>query len=357
MKKRLRIAQVSPLWYTVPPKKYGGVEKIVAYLADGLTKKGHEVTLFAPPGSKTEAKNLVSIFRKPLREAGVSWDNKYWDLMNLSEAVRRAGQGAFDIVHNHIDAAEVFFSGLNKIPVISTIHNGIYFNKQANEYYKTRYEILKAGRNNLSVVFISKALKNLVGFNFKKSRVIYNGIDTKKFAFNEKPDDYFLWVGRIEKKKGIENAIEAVSRVGGRLIIAGRIDEISKQYFTATIKPKLSKKIRYISELNENELADFYGNARAFLYPIEWEEPFGLVVAEAMACGTPVIAYRRGSMEELIKNGKSGFVIDSDIKKLTEAMGKIDQIDRGTVRKHTEDNFSEKRMVDEYEKFYYELSR
>jgi len=159
----------------------------------------------------------------------------------------------------------------------------------------------------------------------------------------------------MNKHKGVENAIAAVEKLNAKLLLAGRIDPTQQEYFDKIIKPHLNENIKYMGELQDNALSDFYGNAKALLYPIEWEEPFGLVVAEAMACGTPVIAYRRGSMEELIEDGKSGFVIESDIEKLAEAMGKIDQIDRGAVRKHMEDNFSKERMVDEYEKLYYEL--
>ena len=355
MKKKLRIAQVAPLWYTIPPKKYGGAERIIAHLTVGLTAAGHSVTLFASPGSKTRAQKIISIRSRPLRESGISWSNKYWDVMNVAEAVRLAEAGHFDVVHTHTDFGTVFFAGISAVPIVRTFHSGLYANKVADEFHKTRYDLLRLRRRYLNVVFISRRMKELAGLHFRKSTVIYNGIDTDKFVFNGLPEDYFLWVGRIEKKKGIENAIEASRRFGSRLIIAGRIDEGMRTYFKSVIRPRLSRTIRYVGELNEKELVRTYGKARALLNPIEWEEPFGLVVAEAMSCGTPVIAYRRGSMPELIEHGKTGYIVESAVSNLIAAMKKIDRINRTDVRVHAVSKFSAKRMVAQYEKFYYEL--
>jgi len=159
----------------------------------------------------------------------------------------------------------------------------------------------------------------------------------------------------MNKHKGVENAIAAAEKLGVKLLLAGRIDPTQQDYFDDIIKPRLNEKIQYVGELTENQLSDFYGPAKALLYPIEWEEPFGLVVTEAMACGTPVIAYRRGSMPELIEDGKTGFVIDSNIDLLVEAMEKVGQIDRTLVRKRAEEKFSKEIMVENYEKAYYEL--
>lgn len=352
-RKKLRIAQVAPLWFTIPPKGYGGIERIVSMLTEELTRRGHEVTLFASPGSQTSAK-LVSVFDKSLIEANIPWSNPIWNLRNLSTAFEMADTGAFDVIHSHLDLWALFFQNLTKVPSVHTMHNPLYrTNADATKDDRLRLFTEEARRTN--IVFISESARKLAMVGLPKSRVIYNGIDLRHFRFNKKGGEHFIWIARMNKHKGVENAIAAAEKVGAKLLLAGRIDPTQQEYFKKIIKPHLNDKIQYVGELQDHELSDFYGNAKALLYPIEWEEPFGLVVAEAMACGTPVIAYRRGSMEELIKDNESGFVIDSDIEKLVEAMKKVDRLDRAAVRKHTEDNFSKERMVDEYEKFYYEL--
>ena len=195
----------------------------------------------------------------------------------------------------------------------------------------------------------------MLQFPEEKAMVIYNGSDLSHLKFNPKGGDHFIWIARVNKHKGIENAIAAAEKTGVKLLLAGRIDPTQTEYFEKTIKPHLNDKIQYVGELTEEQLSDFYGNAKALLYPIEWEEPFGLVVTESMACGTPVIAYRRGSMPELIENGKTGFVVESNLDELIEAMKKIDNIDRKIVRKSTEERFSKEIMVNNYERTYYEI--
>lgn len=352
-KEKLRIAQVAPLWFTIPPKGYGGIERIVSMLTEELVRRGHKVTLFAAPGSVTSAK-LVSVFDKSLSEANIAWSNPIWNLRNLSTAYGAANRGEFDIIHSHLDLWALFFQNLTKIPSVHTMHNPLYrTNADATKDDRLRLFTEEARRTN--IVFISESARKLAMVELPKSRVIYNGIDFGHFRFNKKGGEHFIWIARMNKHKGVENAIAAAEKLGVKLLLAGRIDPTQEEYFGKIIKPHLNEKIQYVGELKDNELSDFYGNAKALLYPIEWEEPFGLVVAEAMACGTPVIAYRRGSMEELIKDGETGLVIESDIERLVEAMKKVDKIDRNAVRRHTEDNFSKERMVDEYEKLYYEL--
>ncbi len=356
--KKLRIAQIAPLWITVPPLKYGGIERIIAMLCDGLSAKGHEVTLFASPGSSAKCKKLISVFEKPLLDANVAWSNPIWNLRNLSLATEMANKGEFDIVHSHLDLWALFFHNLTKTPVIHTMHNPLYrTNADANKDDRLRLFAEEAKRTN--IVFISKSAKEqaMLEFPEERERIIYNGIDLSHFKFNKKGGEHFVWIARMNKHKGVENAIAACEKIGAKLLLAGRIDPTQKEYFETYIKPHLNEKIQYVGELTESQLSDFYGPAKACLYPIEWEEPFGLVVAESMACGTPVIAYKRGSMSELIEDGKSGFVIDSDLNLLVESMQKISQIDRASVRKQVEKKFNKERMVENYEKAYYELLR
>ena len=353
--KKLRIAQIAPLWITIPPLKYGGIERIVSMLCDGLTDKGHEVTLFASPGSTAKGK-LISVFEKPLLDANISWSNPIWNLRNLSLATEMANNGEFDIVHSHLDLWALFFQNLTKTPVIHTMHNPLYrTNADANKDDRLRLFSEEAKRTN--IVFISQSAKDqaMLEFPEKRSRIIYNGSDLSHFDFNPKGGEHFVWVARMNKHKGVENAIAAAEKLGVKLLLAGRIDSTQQEYFDNVIKPHLNEKIKYVGELTEDQLSDFYGSAKALLYPIEWEEPFGLVVTESMACGTPVIAYRRGSMPELIDNGKNGFVIDSNVDLLVEAMKKVDQIDRTLVRRQVEEKFSKEIMVENYEKAYYEI--
>jgi len=354
--KKLRIAQIAPLWITIPPQKYGGIERIIAMLCDGLTEKGHEVTLFASPGSTAKAKKLVTVFEKPLLDVNCPWSNPIWNLRNLSFAFEASNNGQFDIIHAHLDLWTLFFHNLTKTPVLHTMHNPLYrTNADAVKDDRLRLFMEEAHRTN--IVFISHSAMKEAMINFPPNRatVIYNGSDLSHFDFNPKGGDHFIWIARMNKHKGVENAIAAAEKIGAKLLLAGRIDPTQKEYFEKYIKPHLNDKIQYVGELTEDQLSDFYGPAKAMLYPIEWEEPFGLVVTEAMACGTPVIAYRRGSMPELIEDGKTGFVIDSDIDVLAEAMKKADQIDRAYVRKRVEERFSKEIMVENYEKLYYKI--
>lgn len=354
---KLRIAQIAPLWITIPPLKYGGIERIIAMLCDDLTERGHKVTLFAAPGSKTKAK-LITVFDRPLLNANIPWSNPVWNLRNLSKAFEMANNGKFDIVHSHLDLWTLFFHKLTKTPAIHTMHNPLYrSNADANKDDRLRLFTEEAKR--INIVFVSQSAKDqaMVRFPKKQVRIIYNGIDLSHFKFNKKGGDHFIWIARMNKHKGVENAIAAAEKLGVKLLLAGRIDPTQVEYFNTYIKPHLNKNIKYVGELTEKQLSDFYGSAKACLYPIEWEEPFGLVVAEAMACGTPVVAYRRGSMPELIEDGRTGFVIDSKIDLLAEAMKKVDQIDRASVRQQVEKRFSKERMVNDYEKAYYELCR
>ena len=356
MPKKLRIAQIAPLWISIPPQKYGGIERIIALLCDGLTDMGHEVTLFASPGSTAKAEKIISVFDKPLLDAKIPWSDPVWNLRNLSRAIEMANNGEFDIVHSHLDLWALFFHNLTKTPVLHTMHNPLYrTNADANKDDRLRLFSEEAFRTN--IIFISQSAKDQAMLNFPedKARIIYNGTDLSHFKFNPKSGDHFVWIARMNKHKGVENAIAAVEKTGDKLLLAGRIDPTQKEYYETYIKPHLNDKIQYVGELTEEQLSDFYGPAKACLYPIEWEEPFGLVVTESMACGTPVIAYRRGSMPELIENGKSGFVIDSNLDLLVDAMKKIDQIDRAQVRRQVEEKFSKERMVKDYEKAYYEL--
>ena len=353
MVKRLRIAQIAPLWFSIPPKKYGGIERIVHFLTEELVKRGHKITLFASGDSKTSAK-LVSVSPISLIKAKYSWQDPFWNLENLSEAFSRANK--FDIIHSHLDLWTLPFQRLTKKPVLHTLHNQLYKASVIREGEKkpTRIEIFKKHKKETNAVFISNSEKKQSVIKFPNNWVVYNGIDISQFKFRAKPKNHFIWIARIDPFKGIENAIKAAEIAKVNLLLAGRLDSYRKDYFNKKIKPHLSKKIKYIGELSSKELSNFYGNALGCLYPIEWEEPFGLIMTESMACGTPVIAFNRGSVKEIVKDGKTGFVV-KNINEMVKAMKKIDKINRLDCRKRVEKHFSYQKMVDNYERIYYSL--
>lgn len=351
--KKLKIAQVAPLWFSIPPEKYGGIEWIVYSLCEELTKKGHDVTLFASGDSKVPCK-LVSVYPRGVLKDGVSWRDKTYDMLNLSEAFSRASE--FDIIHSHIDLWELYFPRFIKTPCLHTIHNPLYSKNERD----SRLFIFEKFKNN-NFVLISKAQKKLSRVKLNAT-VIYNGIRLQEFKFNPKPQNHIVWAARIDKHKGIENAIEAAKKVNVKLILAGRLDPLQREYFENNIRPHLGEQIQYFGEYSREQKSDFLGCARALLYPIEWEEPFGLIMAEAMACGTPVIAFDRGSVREIVKQGKTGFVVKSLDKKgniningLAKAIKKISQIDRRACRAWVEENFTSEKMVENYEKVYQKI--
>jgi len=351
--KKLKIAQIAPLWFSIPPRKYGGTERIVSFLTEELVKRGHEVTLFASGDSKTKAK-LISVYPKSLIKAGFNWQDPFWNLENLSRAFQIAEK--FDIIHCHLDIWALPFQGFTKVPVLHTLHNQLYKSSITREGQRkpTRLEIFKRHKKETLPIFISKSEKLNSAVKFPHHWVVYNGIDLSQFRFNPKPRDHFIWIARIDPFKGIENAIKAAEKTGVKLLLAGRIDPFRREYFKKKIQPHLGKKIRYLGELSQEELSDFYGSARACLYPIEWEEPFGLVMVESMACGTPVIVFDHGSAREVVEDGKTGFVV-KNIDEMIRVMKKIEEIPRENCRERVEKYFTYQRMVDDYEKIYYEI--
>ena len=352
MKQKLKIAQVAPMWFSIPPKKYGGTERIIHYLTEELQKRGHKVTLFAPGDSKTSAR-LVAFLKKGAISLGAKWPDYWWNLINHSIAFERADE--FDIIHCHWGIMGAFFQRLVKTPVVHTMHNI----PQASHM---RWKVFEYYKNDLNLVFISKSEMRNSPMKFKNSWVVYNGIDISQFKFNPKPKDHFVWIGRVSPAKGIENAIKVAKKLKLKLLLAGQIQPSWRNYFETVVKPQLDSRIKYIGEISQRQLSKFYREAKALLYPIEWEEPFGLVMVEAMACGTPVIVFERGSAKEVVKDGKTGFVVPfkdkrgrKNINGLVEAVKKIDQIKREDCRKWVEENFTYQKMVDGYEKVYYQI--
>ena len=354
--KRLKIAQIAPIWYPVPPKKYGGIERVVFYLTEGLLKLGHNVSLFASGDSKTSAK-LFFWRKKCLAKDKIPWSDYFLEFEHLFFSF--SFWKNFDILHSHLGPKAFYFLNFVKKPVLFTFHNPF-----SPKPKTPLFELTKRYKEKIFAVFLSKAQKRLCKIKFKKSFVVYNGVDTRLFKFNPKPKDYFLWVGRVEPYKGIENAIEVAKKANLKLLLVGKLDPEKREYFEQKIKPSLNSKIKYLGELPPKKLIKLYQEAIATLYPIEWPEPFGLVMAESLACGTPVIVFDFGSAKEVVKDGKTGFVVPflnkegkKNIEGLIEAVKKIKEIKREDCATWVKENFSIEKMVKSYEKIYYEISK
>ena len=343
----MKIALLAPPYLSVPPKAYGGTEKIVSLLAEGLVDLGHDVTLFASGDSQTRAK-LISIFPEELGNSGLSKSNPLMPMLHFRECFLRAGE--FDLIHNHAQYMPMFFSEYVKTPVVHTMHGSFY----PGEVPEEKRQVLMAFKKQPFISISNNQRKGLPDLKFVGT--VYNGLDLGEYTYNEKPrGEYLLWVGRITEKKGPGQAIEVANKLGKPLIIAAAIDPLDQPYFNREIKPQIDgKKITFIGELSQKTLDDLYGNAYCTLFPISWHEPFGLVMIESMACGTPVVAYNIGSVAEVIENNKTGFVVErgSGIEGMIHAVREIDRIQRGDCRSRGSEKFSKEAMVEGYEKVY-----
>lgn len=333
----MKIAQFAPLWETVPPKKYGGTELVVYVLCEELTKRGHEVTLFASGDSKTSA-NLEAIIEKPMREAGIA--NIFCcECMSMAKLIEMRND--FDIVHNHLGSQFLPFASVLNIPTVNTLH-GAFINKEDIDFCM----------NYSDSPFVSISDSQRVGApNLNYISTVYNGIQVEKYTYQEVPDckdPYIAFLGRLSVEKGVHHAIRLAKETGHKLIIAGKIDLADKKYYESEIKHLIdNRQIVYIGELGHNDKVELLKNAFMTVHPVTWPEPFGLVMAESMACGTPVLALNQGSIPEVIKHKVTGFV-ENDIDSLIKRVREVENIDRSACRKHVEDNFSAERMTEGY---------
>ena len=343
MLKKLRIAQIAPIWNDVPPAHYGGIERVASSITEELVRRGHEVTLFATSSSKTQAR-LVSSVISPM--AGkIAWENPSYTIFNISEAYRRARD--FDIIHSHADYWCFPFASLTTVPTVHTLHNLLSQDKDSDEYqFYVQYR-------NQRLISISNNQRQGLPWNFIDT--VYNGIDTQKFSFSSSRGNYLFWTGRITNSKGAKDVLLVAKKLQMPLIFAGHLIGGNKEFLETEVKPLLNDKlITLTGDITPKEAIKYYQNAYCTLMPIHWEEPFGLVMAESLACGTPVIAYRRGSVPEIIEDGKTGFIVEEKdgIDGIVGAVKKVDQIDRFSCRQKVENQFTIEKMVDRYEKIY-----
>lgn len=336
----MKILQIAPLWIPVPPITYGGTELVISWLTEELVKRGHEVTLLASGDSKTSA-NLLPIWPKSLWRTKLSAPHAVFALIyeKLSQI-----QEEFDIIHDHCEFYTAPFAPFLKRPLVSTIHHPMY----------EELIILFKKFPQINYVAVSKNQKRSApGVNFVKT--IYHGLPIEKYPFNPNPKDYLLWLSKISPEKGPAEAIEVAKKSGQKLIISGNILAEFGDYFDYRLKPLIDgEKIQFVGAANFEKKIELFQNAKAFLYPVKRPEPFGLVVIEAMACGTPVIAYKEGALPELIKDGKTGFLV-SNQEEMIEALKKIDEINRLDCKRHVSRKFSLRKMVNKYEALYYKI--
>lgn len=329
----LRVAMLAPIAWRVPPRHYGPWERVVSLLTEGLVVRGVDVTLFATADSQTSAR-LAAIAPRPYAE-DPTLDAKVWECLHIASAFERAAD--FDVIHNHFDFLPLSYSELVATPVVTTIHG--FSSERILPVYQ-RYN----RRNHY--VAISNADRHP---SLRYAATIPHGIPLQEFTLRNTPDDYLLFFGRIHRHKGAAEAIEVARRTGKRLILAGIVQD--QAYFDHEVAPHLDDQIRYVGSVGPAERDQVLGGALALLHLISFDEPFGLSMVEAMACGTPVIAFGRGSVPEVVADGVSGAVVAS-LDQAVAAVEQVASLDRAAIRRYVADHFSRERMVDQYVELY-----
>lgn len=335
----MRIAQVAPLDESVPPRLYGGTERVVSWLTEELVRLGHEVTLFASGDSMTTAR-LIPGCPESLRLCPSCTNTLAHHFVQLENVLDH--QHEFDLIHFHVDYMHYPLSRRERYPHVTTLHGRLDIPDLV-----PLYEVY----SDIPVISISDAQRDpLPHLNWQGT--VHHGLPLDNFSFHRKGGNYLAFLGRTSPEKGLDHAIEIAKDADMPLKIAAKVDKIDQEYFDSCIEPLLDgNDIEFIGEIGYSEKNDFLGNATALLFPISWPEPFGLVMIEAMACGTPVVAYPFGSVPEVMAEGISGYMV-SDLAGAVEAIKKIDKIDRKRVRKHFEQRFTAERMALDYIKIY-----
>lgn len=336
----MKIGILAPAAWRVPPRDYGPWELVAYNMTQGLVKKGHEVTLFATSDSKTEAK-LASIVPHPYREHPDEMEECVWEALHIGHFFEQANQ--FDIIHNHYNFLPLTYSRLVRPPMVTTIHG--FTSKKIlpvfQEYNKNNYYIS-----------ISDADRD-PSLNY--TATVYNGIDLGEFEFNPNPKDYLVFLGRIARDKGTDLAIKVAKETGRELKIAAIIPPEEKGYWEKEVKPLIDgKQIQYLGPADPEMRNKILKEAFCSLHMIRFEEPFGLTLVEAMACGTPVVAINKGSVPEIVVDGLNGYKV-KDVAEAVEGISKIKKINRKDCRKSVEEKFTTQKMVDSYEKVYQKI--
>lgn len=340
----MRIAQIAPLHESVPPKFYGGTERVVSWLTEELVRRGHEVTLFASGDSQTQARLI------PFREQALRLDKNAIDtvaphILMVEKAFQMADQ--FDLIHGHIDYYPYALARRHpQVAFVATLHGRLDIPE-----LQPLYDEFK----DIPVISISNAQRTPL-LQARWVGTVYHGLPLDLHPFYAKPGDYLAFLGRVSPEKGLDTAIEIATQVGMPLKVSIKIDPVDRQYYESYIYPMIrdNPNVELIEEISEQEKSELLGKAYAVLFPIRWPEPFGLVMIESMACGTPVIATRFGSVPEVMVDGETGFIITS-VAEAVEAVAKVGSLSRQRVRQVFEERYSVTRMVDTYEVIYQQL--
>ncbi len=340
----MRIAQIVNPIESVPPQLYGGIERMVHALVEELVEMGHKVTLFASGDSVTSAK-LESVVPSSLRVSKIK--NVYgmndYTTLNLVNAFKHADE--FDIIHEHTNSAGMLAGVVSPTPVVSTLHG---------PFSTSNRKLFEAVADRVHLVAISQGQVKPVP-HLPIAGVVYNGLPMEDYPFSDQHDGYLLFVGRISEEKGVHHAIEVAQYLNMPLIIAAKLELNHRpdvQYFKEYVEPRLDgQKIKWIGEVDTDQRNQLMSKAKVFLHPVSFREPFGLTLIEAMACGCPIVAFGRGSIRELVLQGKTGFVVE-DTEEMVEAVTSIDLIDRRECRRHALENFNAHRMAKGYEQIY-----
>jgi glycosyltransferase involved in cell wall biosynthesis len=326
----------------VPPKYYGGTERVVSYLTEELVRAGHDVTLFASGDSVTSAQ-LVAASRRSLRLDKQCIDQFAHHILLVEKVSQRASE--FDVMHFHIDYLHYPLSRRSDVPHLTTLHGRLDIPDLVPLYREF---------TDMPVVSISDAQRSpLRRANWLGT--VYHGLPVDLYRFQRGPGEYLAFLGRVSPEKRVDRAVRIALKLGMPLRIAAKVDQVDREYFEQVVEPLLSHSlVEYIGEVGEGEKEDFLGGAAALLFPIDWPEPFGLVMIEAMACGTPTIAYRRGSVPEVIEDGETGFIVES-MEEAIEATRRIPELSRERCREAFENRFTARRMAHDYVELYERL--
>ena len=360
----MKIAQIAPAWMSIPPKHYGGTETVIFNLVEEQVRQGHDVTLFAPADAKTSAK-LVSFLPQSLIDSGAPWGAHMKAFYHLQKSIEYVSTHSFDVVHMHLSSASDMYmfpllaNARLRTPVLTTLHSRFPFDRvdtwigDGDDYFAEWFLPVP-------MVAISERAKRDVPHPLNFVGVVHHGLPMETFKPTTlRPDDYFAWLGRFVPEKGPHLAIRAAKRAGVPLVLAGVVDKhlpASVSYFEEQIKPHIDgKQIRYIGPVGLEKKIELFSYARGMLNPIEWEEPFGMVMIEAMAVGCPVISFCRGASSEVVAQGKSGFLVSS-VEEMAQAIPYLNTLARVGVRDYIVQNFSVRAMAQKYTALYEKVS-
>ncbi len=362
----MKIAQIAPPWISIPPKNYGGTETVIFHLVEELVAIGHDVTLLAPADAKTSGKH-ISFFPCSLRDEGIPWQAHLKAYYHLFKAIEYVKDHHFDIVHLHLSsAADMYvFPLITSLttPVVATLHSRFPFDRvpscqkdtwigDADDYYM---EWLAS----VPMIAISQSARAEVSYPLNFAGIVPHGLPINHMLLPvEQPEHYLAWLGRFSPEKGAHLAIQAAKSANIPLVLAGTIDQdLAEQviYFEEMIKPHIDQQqVRYIGPVNMPQKVDLLSRAKGFLNPIEWEEPFGMVMIEAMAVGCPVISFARGAAPEIVTDGISGFLVH-DVQEMRQAVARLGDLDRQQVHAYAKKNFSVHTMAENYLKIYQQV--